>query len=259
LRWLSRDLRRGGGRRKRYRQLAFVWEVIILSEHPEAFIMTPLSHLVPTAEAAFIAELTDRQMNRVVDEHLVPDVLFGQQGSTRLFTRLCAAFANFYFDTEDLLIAAARRQVLDELTLRVENLRTREAVFALHVLPENMNWKVDRFAVEIDVAPYISKAIARAKEVDQADALVTSDPEIMGGAPVFAGSRVPVDIVLASAVAGADMNQLRAAYSFLTSAHLTAARVYTEVHPRRGRPRRLSQANPDWKLLSSRVLRPAQV
>lgn len=89
--------------------------------------------------------------------------------------------------------------------------------------------------------------------------LVTSDPEIMGGIPVFTGTRVPVEIVLASAVAGADMNQLRAAYSFLTNAHLAAARVYTEVHPRRGRPRRLSEVNPDWKLRSSRVLRPAQV
>ena len=31
--------------------------------------------LVSTAEAAFIAGLTERQMNRVVDEHLVPDGL----------------------------------------------------------------------------------------------------------------------------------------------------------------------------------------
>lgn len=87
----------------------------------------------------------------------------------------------------------------------------------------------------------VSKAFAH---VDSA-ALVTSDPEIMGGTPVFAGTRVPVEIVLASAVAGAGMNQLRAAYSFLTDAHLAAARVYTEANPRLGRPRRLSEANPD--------------
>jgi uncharacterized protein (DUF433 family) len=78
--------------------------------------------------------------------------------------------------------------------------------------------------------------------------LVTSDPEIMGGIPVFTGTRVPVEIVLASAAAGADMNQLRAAYSFLTSAHIEAARGYTEAHPRREPPRRVSVTNPSWVL-----------
>jgi len=82
------------------------------------------------------------------------------------------------------------------------------------------------------------------------EALVTSDPEIMGGMPVFAGTRVPIEIVLASADAGADMSQLRAAYSFLTDAHIASARVYTEAHPRPSPPRRLSETNPDWTLRS---------
>ena len=82
--------------------------------------------------------------------------------------------------------------------------------------------------------------------------MVTSDPEIMGGVPVFAGTRVPIEIVLASAAAGADMSQLQAAYSFLTSAHLEAARVYTEAYPRREPPRRLSETNPSWKLRERR-------
>ena len=73
----------------------------------------PTTLFIPTAEAAFIAGLTDRQMNRVVDEHLMPEPLFEQRGSSRLFTRLGAAFARFYFATEDLLLASARKQVLD--------------------------------------------------------------------------------------------------------------------------------------------------
>lgn len=86
-------------------------------------------------------------------------------------------------------------------------------------------------------------------------ALVTSDPEIMGGTPVFAGTRFPAEIVLASAVAGADMNQLREAYSFLTNAHLEAARVYTKAHPPRERPRRLSETNPSWTLRTRKQIR----
>lgn len=214
--------------------------------------------LVPTAEAAFIAGLSDRQMNRVVDEHLVPDVLVGQQGSTRLFTRLCAAFARFYFDTEDLLIAAARRQVLDELTGRVTRSPAREAVLALAQVPAELSWKVQRCAVEIDVAPYVSTALVRAREVDQAEALVTTDVQVLGGAPVFAGTRVPIDSVLASLDAGVELPRLQESFAFLTQAHVGAARVYAQVHPRRGRPRRLGELNPQAVRRSARVVRVAR-
>jgi uncharacterized protein (DUF433 family) len=100
----------------------------------------------------------------------------------------------------------------------------------------------------------VSKAFANSNRLrpDMTKALVTSDPEIMGGTPVFAGTRVPVEIVLASAAAGADMSQLRAVYSFLTDAHIEAARVYIEAHPRREPPRRLSETNPTWKLRKRR-------
>ena len=93
------------------------------------------SILIPTADAAFIADLSDRDMNRVIDEHLMPNVLFEQHGSTRNFTRLCAAFAKFYFDDQTWLVAGARRKVLDELTQRVAQLQGKDDVFALTPLP----------------------------------------------------------------------------------------------------------------------------
>jgi uncharacterized protein (DUF433 family) len=136
--------------------------------------------LIPTAEAAFIAGLSDRDMNRVVDEHLVPDVLFEKTDGVR-----------------------------------------------------------------------------RVKDGCQADALVTVSPDVMGGAAVFAGTRVPIDIVLGSIAADSSMERLRASYPFLTDAHVQAARVYEAVHPRRGRPRRLADTNPAMKPHVRRVVRPA--
>ena len=41
-------------------------------------------------------------------------------------------------------------------------------------------------------------------------------------------------------------------YPLLTEAHIQAAKVYSEVHPRRGRPRRLADVSPG---LSRRVTR----
>jgi uncharacterized protein (DUF433 family) len=214
--------------------------------------------LVPTAEAVFIAGLSDHQMNRVVDEHLVPDVLVGQKGSARLFTRLCAAFARFYFDTEEILIAGARRQVLDEITSRVTRLPGKEAVLALAQVPPELSWKVARCAVEIDVAQYVSTALVRAREVDQAEALITTDAQVMGGAPIFAGTRVPIDTVLPSLDVGVDLPRLQASFPFLTQAHVGAVRVYAEVHLRRGRPRRLADVNPDAVRRNTRVVRAAR-
>ena len=213
---------------------------------------------VPTAEAAFIAGLNDRQMNRLVDEHLVPASLLGQEGSTRLFARLSAAFAHFYFDTEQFLVATARRQVFEELTLRVERLQSKSEVFALLVMPNEVSWKVTRTGIEIDMLPFITRAFARAKQVDDAEALVSTDPEVMGGVPCFAGTRVPIDIVLGSMERGIEKGRLRDSYRFLTDAHVAAAQVYAQVHPRRGRPRRLADSNPPQLRRTTRVVRPAQ-
>ena len=58
----------------------------------------------------------------------------------------------------------------------------------------------------------------------QSDVLVISDPEIMGGAQVFAGTRVPLNVVLDSIAAGIDLDRIKASYPFLTDAHIEAAR-----------------------------------
>jgi uncharacterized protein (DUF433 family) len=65
----------------------------------------------------------------------------------------------------------------------------------------------------------------------QAQPTVVTDPEILYGMPVFAGSRVPIDMVLACVDAGTDMARIRQAYPFVTDEHVTAARAYKASHP----------------------------
>lgn len=212
---------------------------------------------VPIAEAAFIAGLNDRQMGRVIEENLVPAALLGQEGSTRLFARLAAAFARFYFDTEQTLVASARRDIVEELAKRVQDLPKQRDVLALLVMPTEVNWKVARKTVEIDISRYVTESFVRAKEVDEAEALVTEDPEVMGGMPCFAGTRVPIEIVLGSLDEGMSQDEVRESYPFLTEAHVASARVYAAVHPRRGRPRRIGESS-SGKRLREKVIRPAR-
>jgi uncharacterized protein (DUF433 family) len=65
----------------------------------------------------------------------------------------------------------------------------------------------------------------------QAQPKVVTDPEILSGMPVFAGSRVPIDMVLACVDTGNDMARIRRAYPFVTDEQITAARAYKASHP----------------------------
>jgi len=190
----------------------------------------------------FIAGISDRQLNRVVEEQLVPDDLLDLKGPTRRYARLVAPFARFYFETELTLVAAARREVVKELFRRVQEVRTSESIWALTEMPAEFNWKVSKPGIEIDLFRFFAQAYVNAKKVDEAEALVVEDADVMGGLPCFAGTRVPISNALGALDDGMALDQVREDYPFLTEAHVAAARVYVEVHPRRGRPRRLRDA-----------------
>ena len=55
---------------------------------------------------------------------------------------------------------------------------------------------------------------------------VVVDPGVMGGVPVFRGTRVPIANVLASLRAGFNLEELREAYPFLTQDLVDAALSY---------------------------------
>ena len=221
--------------------------------------MSRLSHFVSTAEAAYVAGLATTDINRLEHDRLVPADLLQQDDGSRRIARLAAALARVYYELEDTLAPRARREVVEELSRRVRALSTEERAPVMQLKGlRTVNWTVIFHHVVVDVTQQVDDAAARAKEVDLADMLVTSEPEVMGGAPCFAGTRVPVASVLASLEEGDSMERLQASYPFLTEAHLDAGRVYLLVHPRRGRPRRIEERNPSLKPRVSKVVKPAR-
>lgn len=205
--------------------------------------MNASQHFVPSAEAAFIAGLTQQQMNRMADEHLVPDSLLAHEDGARRFARITAAFANFFFAADSLLVAAARKAILTELTARVACSQSSEHLLSLQGMPKDIDWTFidSRVGLSLDFTHFVREAVARAKEVDTADALVTKVDGVMGGEPCFKGTRLPIDVVLTSLDKDISDERILDEYS-LTKEQLNAARVYALVHPRRGRPRRLGAA-----------------
>ena len=75
------------------------------------------------------------------------------------------------------------------------------------------------------------------RELRRARRLVVSDPEIMGGDPVFRGTRVPVHMIAELLAQGSTQAELLEGYPRLTAEMIRLAPVYAAAYPLRGRPR----------------------
>jgi uncharacterized protein (DUF433 family) len=216
----------------------------------------PAAIFVPSAEAAYIAGLSDRDMNRVFDEHLVPEQLV-QAEPGRRFARLASAFARFYFSTDTIFAAALRRKVVTELTERIVGMGNKDRILSLQGPLSKSIWIVHvPFGQTVDVSPFVESATQRAREVDHAEAVIEASDDVMDGTPVFKGTRVPVDVVTASLDKGIPLERVQASYGFLTPELVEAAKVYQLVHPRRGRRRSLAEVHPNWEVEQRKVVRP---
>jgi uncharacterized protein (DUF433 family) len=206
----------------------------------------------PLAEATFLAGLNDRQMNRVIDENILPSKLF-RKDSGRLFARAASALAYFYFATEKEFTSDLRRQIITEFAKRLERQPDYKSLLGLTKIPR-IDWKVEVPYGSIVLEEFFIRTYERHVAVIKAHEFVEVDPEIMGGMPVFKGTRVPIENIVASKGEGESNSTLKRAYSFLTDEMIEAAVVYQRIHPRRGRPVRVGRANPAWKLHSSKTV-----
>jgi uncharacterized protein (DUF433 family) len=201
---------------------------------------------VPGAEAAFLAGVGTREINRLVDEDIVPQFLISRSTSGRRYAPLVAALANFYFSTEGVFQPKFRKEVIQAFTERVKGDEDEDRVYALE-RPEE--WKLDYHLrqewLDVDVRPFILTAAARVHEVREAEELVECNPDIMSGMPVLKGTRIPVEMIASTTKLENGLEQVKDAYPYLTDRQIEAAKVYATVHQRRGRQPRLKDANPD--------------
>jgi uncharacterized protein (DUF433 family) len=218
---------------------------------PATSPLPPADSLVGAAEAAFIADLDAKDLHRVVDESVLPDVLW-RRDDARRFARLGAALAKFYFDTADDLSKAVRVDVITKLVDRLVIRDNASDIFGL-VGPSLslVDWTVHLDYVVIDLRRAIEPATERAARARYAAQLVVEDPDVLGGRPTFRGSRVPIETVIGAPTTGPAWERLRASYPFLTADHIDAANIYSVIRPRRGRPAKKPPPKA-WKLKRSR-------
>ena len=212
----------------------------------------PQPTLTPT-EAAIVASVTVRDVNRVIDERILPDELYvvANDRTRRFFVDSCVLIA-FYFKTANQLTAEERIKTIADASTRLPSILKKEDS---RRKPLRSKWVVTEDFLTIDLAPFVKSVQEQFSRLQQARELVVEDPEILGGIPVVRNTRIPVYDVAASASAGISTDRLLAAYPGLTARDVGLATLYAEANPQRGRPRRVPSPSPrKVSLVASRRL-----
>jgi uncharacterized protein (DUF433 family) len=176
--------------------------------------------LFTPTEAAVLTGLSLKAVNNAIDKKTVSAVP-GEEGG-----RLLDARALMSLSIERRLSAAIatpelRRKVFDALAEAPRNVVSLEGGL-----------------IKIDLRQPRRELASSLRDLRRARRLVVSDPEILGGDPVFRGTRVPVHLIAELVAQGSKPAELIEGYPRLTPEMIRLAPVYAAAYPLRGRPRR---------------------
>lgn len=222
--------------------------------------MNEIETLTPT-ETAVVALVSVRDVNRVIDEKILPEALYavGRDRTRRLLIDSCV-FISFYFETSNRLTAEERtRTITTAMPLR-ELPEWRNFLTASGKASLRDDWIEHRFSIHeefltINLAPFLKRTRERLSRLFAARELVIEDPSILSGTPVMRGTRIPVYDVASSVSAGLPLERIRRAYPGLSDNDIELASIYVEANPPRGRPRRATEPPPGSVIVAANRVR----
>ncbi len=198
--------------------------------------MPAVSEMLKTTEAAVVAQVSLRDVNRVIDERILPDSFVSLDERRQISTSACSLIA-FYFES-------ARRLTSEQ---RLSAMRFAEARLQITGMTSEMlkaDWTFREDFLTIDFRPFVTRALARLTKLDEARRVITASADILGGTPVIRGTRIPVHDIASALAAGASEDEMLEDYPALNRKKLALAAFYAEANPLRGRPRPLSTRLP---------------
>lgn len=199
----------------------------------------PATEMLKATEAAVVARVSLRDVNRVIDERILPETLVSVENGRFVLGAACTLIA-FYFESAKRLTSEERLFAIRsaEPRLRRWNRAATEAML-------KADWIVRHDFLTIDLLPFFERSVARLERLDAAREVVTISDDIMGGTPVISGTRVPVHDVAAALAAGVPAKEILEDYPSLTEDRLELAALYAEANPLRGRPKPLIARLPE--------------
>ena len=173
--------------------------------------------LFTPAEAAVLSQLSLKAVNNAIDRKTVP-AKRGRGG------RLLDESAVIYLSLQRRLA----RDTTPEFRRRLSA--------AIAAVPERRI--VDVGSLKVDLDESRREVRERLKELRRIERMVVVDPAVMGGSPVFRGTRVPVHQVADLLRQGEPVEILREDYPRVSEELIRLAPLYAEAHPLRGRPKK---------------------
>jgi uncharacterized protein (DUF433 family) len=193
--------------------------------------MADAARLFTPAEAGAVSGLDLKAVHNAIDKRIIDPVSSATPGRPALGR---SRGAHRLLTAEDLVQLRLWRGVGGALTAERRQRLFREV--AAH--PEAATVKADDLLI-IDVGEARKQVDRGVRDLEAAELMVHKDKSVMGGEPVFKGTRIPVHDVAAMLSAGADREELLRGYPSLDARMLDAALIWAIAHPRRGRPKRL--------------------
>lgn len=88
----------------------------------------------------------------------------------------------------------------------------------------------------IDLAVVRREVALSLQKLRKVEEMVVSDPEILGGTPVFRSTRVPVHAIAEMLDSGTSVADILSGYPSINEEKIRLAPLFAKAHPRRGRP-----------------------
>jgi uncharacterized protein (DUF433 family) len=173
------------------------------------------------AEAAALSGMGVKAVHNAIDKRIVA----GQaRPSTKRATRSLSAQdvlrLKLWYEVGAMLSQERRQRLFEEIEQR----------------PTAKRVKADALLI-VDVEEARKQIAKRARDLEAAEAAVMRSSAIMGGEPIFKGTRIPVRLIASMLAQGASAAEILDGYPKLEARQLELARIWTAAHPRRGRPK----------------------
>jgi len=213
-------------------------------------LMPPETELLTPPEAAVVASVTVRDVNRVIDERILPERFYSVQSARRLHISACP-LVGFYFHSAKALTAEEWGRLIIRISERLGPELTRRPFARWRESSRPTDWTVSDGFLTVNLWEFATRAEDRHAMLAAAREIVVEDPHILSGTPVIRGTRIPVHDVAASVAAGLPREAIRESYPSMDDRSIDLATIYAEATPLRGRPKRI-EAPPGAKLITRR-------
>lgn len=178
--------------------------------------------LMTANEAASITGVPLRQVHRIVDAGLLGTAV-KRRNNARLLAPQGLVGLRLAHDTADMLTLQGRR------TIVATSIQS----------PRKSLIRADMIVV--DVRPAARAVRSGLSLLAKARGMVSSTPGVLGGTPVFKGTRIPVHDIADMLANGDRPAVIVKAYPQLDEERVRLAAIYVQAYPPRGRPRTKSR------------------